>query len=105
MAVALTYLAGVGSLAGALVAAALSQSGIVTTALDNFGGGESGDYVFALTGIALVVVAVLAPDGLTGVARRLVARRRGGRGGPESGGASSPGGVAASDAERLEVAP
>ena len=105
VAVALTYLAGVGSLAGALVAAALSQSGIVTTALDNLGGGESGDYVFALTGIALVVVAVLAPDGLTGVARRLVARRREARVGQGRGG-DAPGGPGAErGAGQLEVAP
>jgi branched-chain amino acid transport system permease protein len=74
VAVALTYLSGVASLAGALVAAALSQSGVVTTALDQVGGGESGDYVFALTGLGLIVVAVMAPDGVTGVVRRGWAR-------------------------------
>jgi branched-chain amino acid transport system permease protein len=79
VAVALTYLAGVSSLAGALVAATLAQSGIVTTGLNTLGDGQAGDYVFALAGIGLVVVAVVAPAGLTGLARdgaaRLAARR------------------------------
>lgn len=71
VAVALTYLAGVASLAGALVAAALAQNGLVTTAADKLNGGQSGDYIFAVTGLALIVVAVAAPDGLTGLGRRL----------------------------------
>ena len=79
VAVALTYLSGVASLAGALLAAALSQSGIVTTALDNLGSGESGDYVFAFTGLGLIVVAVLVPDGITGAVRRGVRRVTGWR--------------------------
>jgi len=76
VAVALTYLAGVASLAGALVAAALSQRGLLTTALDSASGGNSGDYVFALTGLALVVMAVVAPDGITGGIRRTWAALR-----------------------------
>jgi branched-chain amino acid transport system permease protein len=69
VAVALTYLAGVSSLAGALLAAALAQSGIVTTGLNSLGDGQAGEYVFAFAGIGLVVVAVVAPAGLTGLLR------------------------------------
>jgi branched-chain amino acid transport system permease protein len=69
VAVALTYLAGVSSLGGALLAATLAQAGVVTTALNQLGDGEPGRYVFALSGIGLMLVAVLAPAGLTGLVR------------------------------------
>jgi branched-subunit amino acid ABC-type transport system permease component len=70
VAVALTYLAGVSSLGGALLAGALAQAGVVTTVLNSWGGGDTGNYVFALTGIGLIVVAIMAPAGLTGVVRQ-----------------------------------
>lgn len=70
VAVALTYLAGVSSLGGALLAAALAQAGVVTTVLNSWSGGDAGDYVFALTGVGLIVVAIMAPAGLTGVWRQ-----------------------------------
>jgi ABC-type branched-subunit amino acid transport system permease subunit len=70
VAVALTYLSGVASLAGALLAATLARGGVATTAVDAATGGEAGEYVFALTGVALVVVAISAPDGVVGLARR-----------------------------------
>lgn len=70
VAVALTYLAGVSSLGGALLAAALAQAGVVTTVLNSWSGGDAGDYVFALTGVGLIVVAIVAPAGLTGVWRQ-----------------------------------
>ena len=70
VAVALTYLAGVSSLGGALLAAALAQAGVVTTVLNSWSGGDAGDYVFALTGVGLIAVAIMAPAGLTGVWRQ-----------------------------------
>lgn len=70
VAVALTYLAGVSSLGGALLAAALAQAGVVTTVLNSWSGGDAGDYVFALTGVGLIVMAIVAPAGLTGVWRQ-----------------------------------
>jgi ABC-type branched-subunit amino acid transport system permease subunit len=70
VAVALTYLSGVASLAGALLAATLARGGVATTAVDAATGGEAGEYVFALTGVALVVVAISAPDGVVGLVRR-----------------------------------
>ena len=80
VAVALTYLSGVSSLAGALVAATLAQAGVVTTFMNGLSGGSAGEYVFALTGLVLVVVTITAPEGITGVVRNrfaaLAARRR-----------------------------
>ena len=60
---ALTYLGGIASLTGALVAGALATGGVVTVAT---GGAESSQGQFALTGLALVAATVLAPDGLRG---------------------------------------
>jgi ABC-type branched-subunit amino acid transport system permease subunit len=74
VAVALTYLSGVASLAGALLAATLARGGVATAAVDAATGGSAGEYVFALTGVGLVVVAIAAPDGLVGLVRRSVAR-------------------------------
>ncbi len=80
VAVALTYLAGVSSISGALVAASLTQAGIVTAVSDGVSGGSSNEYVFAISGLLLMVTAVLAPEGLTGIWRaqwaRLVERLR-----------------------------
>ncbi len=60
---ALTYLGGIASLTGALVAGALATGGVVTVV---GGGAESSQGQFALTGLALVAATVLAPDGLRG---------------------------------------
>ena len=80
---ALTYLGGIASLTGALVAGALATGGLVNVA---GGGAESSQGHFALTGLALVAATVLAPDGLRGRASAAAAwaRRRGARstGGP-----------------------
>ena len=71
---ALTYLGGVSSITGALVAGALAQAGIVTTALNGMSGGDAGDYVYAVSGLALIVTAVLAPEGLSGIWRERTAQ-------------------------------
>ena len=76
VAVALTYLAGVSSIGGALLAGGLAQAGIVTTVLNGFTGDAAGRYVFAVSGLSLIVTAVTAPQGITGVVRSAVARRR-----------------------------
>ena len=75
VAVALTYLAGVSSVSGALVAGALAQAGIYTAFLNHLTGGDANTYVFALSGIALIVTAITAPEGITGVVRSLVSPR------------------------------
>jgi branched-subunit amino acid ABC-type transport system permease component len=77
VALALTYLGGVSAIAGALVAGALASSGIVTTLLDGGSEGKAATYSYAVSGLALIVVAILAPEGITGVVRRQVARVRG----------------------------
>ena len=71
---ALTYLGGVASIGGALVAGLLAQAGLVTTLSTDLSGGEVGQYVFATSGIALILTAIFAPDGLTGLAHRAVER-------------------------------
>ncbi|HRW38368.1 MAG: ABC transporter permease [Acidimicrobiales bacterium] len=76
VAVALTYLAGVSSVGGALLAGALAQAGIVTTLLSSKGGGDADTYVFAISGIALILTAIFAPEGITGLVRDRVASLR-----------------------------
>ncbi|MEJ7583510.1 MAG: ABC transporter permease [Acidimicrobiales bacterium] len=68
---ALTYLGGIASISGALVAGALSQEGLVTQLTS---GGRQSQYQFAISGVALIVVAILAPSGITGVLRSLARR-------------------------------
>jgi branched-subunit amino acid ABC-type transport system permease component len=81
VAVALTYLSGVSSIGGALLAGALAQAGIVTMLLDGPTGGDADRYVFAVSGVLLVVAAISAPEGITGLVRNGLRRAR--RGGPE----------------------
>ncbi len=77
VALAMTYLAGVSSIGGALLAGCLAQAGLLSAA----GGGGSGDgaverYRFAISGVALIVMAIVAPEGVTGLVRRGVRRLR-----------------------------
>lgn len=84
VAVALTYLAGISSISGALLAGLLTQAGLVTTWRDGGSSGTSAAYAYVVSGLALIVVAILAPEGLTGLVtgrvRRLRARLAGRRG-------------------------
>lgn len=74
---ALTYIGGIGRIAGALVGGALVANGIVFTVLDDATG--IGDYQLFASGVAVVVATVLLPEGLAGglarVARFAAARR------------------------------
>ncbi len=74
VAVALTYLAGVSSVGGALVAGLLAQAGVVVVAVDDISGSEANTYVFAISGLALIAAAIWAPAGLTGLARAGLSR-------------------------------
>jgi ABC-type branched-subunit amino acid transport system permease subunit len=76
VAVALAYLAGVSSVSGALVAGALAQAGIFTAFTNDLTGGDANTYVFAISGLALIVTAITAPEGITGLVRSLAARVR-----------------------------
>ena len=69
---AVTYLGGVATISGALLGGLLVPGGLVFTALDRLAG--LGNESLLLSALAFVVVAVLAPEGLTGLLRR-VARR------------------------------
>lgn len=71
---ALTYLAGVSSIGGALLAGLLASSGLLTTVLDGGSNGASSRYVYAVSGLALIVTAIVAPEGITGLVRRGVHR-------------------------------
>jgi len=62
VAISLVYVAGIGTPLGALVAGALVSGGVVTHAL----GSTASDYQFAVSGVLLVVAAVLLPDGIVG---------------------------------------
>lgn len=66
---ALCYLGGIATLSGALIAGVLTSGGIVT----QMQGGATGDassYQYAVSGLLLIIVAILYPDGLSMAARR-----------------------------------
>jgi branched-subunit amino acid ABC-type transport system permease component len=88
VAVALTYLAGVSSVGGALVAGALAQAGIYTAFMNDLTGGDANTYVFAVSGLALIMTAITAPEGITGLVRSAAARL--GRGTPTPPPSSTP---------------
>jgi ABC-type branched-subunit amino acid transport system permease subunit len=69
---AMTYLAGIASIAGALVAGAFAKGGLLTVALDQ----ESSQYTYVVNAVALIAVAVLYPDGVTGAIGSLWQRAR-----------------------------
>lgn len=70
----IAYLGGITSISGALVGGALAAGGIVFTALDQVG--TLGRYQLLLSGVGLVAVVVLAPEGIAGAGRRLLGRRK-----------------------------
>ena len=70
VALALTFLAGISSISGALLAGVLAQAGLLTVVLNGQTGGNTGSYVFAASGLMLMTAAVLAPAGITGVVRQ-----------------------------------
>lgn len=76
VAVALTYLAGVSSIGGALLAGGLAQAGLITTVMNGFTEDRAGNYVFAISGISLIVTAITTPEGITGAVRNLLRRLR-----------------------------
>lgn len=60
VAVALTYLGGISSIGGALVAGLIAQSGVIM----QLGGSSSGRYQIAISGIILILVTIFAPSGI-----------------------------------------
>ena len=75
--VSLSYLAvatvgGIASIGGAFIGGALAMGGIASALLDRVA--HAGRYQLLLNGLALVAVAVLAPDGLAGTATRAARR-------------------------------
>jgi hypothetical protein len=74
----MTYLAGVSSIGGALLAGCIAQAGLLTALGGGSGAGDGpvDRYRFAISGIALIVMAIVAPEGVTGLVRRLVGRLR-----------------------------
>ncbi len=73
---AITYLSGIASVAGALLAGVFAEGGLLTAA----SGGSGSELQFAVQGLVLMVMAAVYPDGLTGAAYslrdRLVRRPR-----------------------------
>lgn len=70
VALAMTYLTGIAGVTGAVLAGLLAQSGLVTVLGRGGTAGGGGDHTFLVSGLALVVMAVVAPEGLTGLVRR-----------------------------------
>ena len=67
---ALTYLAGIAALSGGITAGMLAPVGVLTVLMGQDVGKPS-PYQFAISGLLLVAMAVLYPDGVTGGARAL----------------------------------
>jgi branched-chain amino acid transport system permease protein len=71
---AIAYLGGIARISGAMVGGALVAGGIVFTAVDDlFGWGR---YQLLVSGLGLVAIAVLYPDGLSGLGWRVWGRFR-----------------------------
>jgi ABC-type branched-subunit amino acid transport system permease subunit len=74
---AITYLSGIASVAGALLAGVFADGGLLTAA----SGGSGSEMQFAIQGLVLMVMAAAYPDGLTGAAYavrdRIAGRQRG----------------------------
>ena len=75
--IALTYLGGIASITGALFAGLLIPGGILTSLLDQ--GGSGSQYQLAISGLALILVAVLYPEGIGGAIRKITATRKAAR--------------------------
>ena len=76
--VALAYLGGISSVIGAIVAGLIAQAGLLT-AVTGASGTTGGDQIYAWSGIALVLAALFAPEGVVGLCRRLLPPRLDGR--------------------------
>ena len=70
---ALCYLGGIATLSGALIAGVLASGGIVTQ-LQGGATGDASSYQYAVSGLMLIVVAILYPDGVSTAVRRGVTR-------------------------------
>jgi ABC-type branched-subunit amino acid transport system permease subunit len=69
VAVAITFLAGIATPLGALIAGLLASGGVLAL----LGGSDASQYQFAINGVLLVLAAMFLPDGIAG---RLSRRRR-----------------------------
>lgn len=70
---ALCYLGGIATLGGALIAGVLASGGILTE-LQGGATGNASSYQFAVSGVLLIVVAIVYPDGLGVAVRRAFGR-------------------------------
>ncbi len=73
--VALTYLAGIAAMSGSLTAGLFAPVGLLAIAMGQDVGNPS-EYQFAISGLLLIVMAVLYPDGVTGFIRAIYRRLR-----------------------------
>jgi ABC-type branched-subunit amino acid transport system permease subunit len=72
---ALLYLGGVGRITGALIAGALASGGLLTQALGG-NGSVGSEYQVAISGLLLIAVTILQPDGIAGTFAAVRARLR-----------------------------
>jgi len=71
---AITYLCGIASVSGALLAGVLAPTGVLAV-MAGQDLTKTSPYAFAINGALLMVVAVLAPGGITGLVRTAFSRR------------------------------
>ena len=75
---ALCYLGGIATISGALIAGVLASGGVLTQ-LQGGATGNASSYQFAVSGLALIVVVILYPDGISNAIRRGLSRLGPGR--------------------------
>jgi ABC-type branched-subunit amino acid transport system permease subunit len=103
---AITYVGGVGRIAGAVAAGfLLASNGVMATLLDKLF--SFNQYQALIAGLALMLTAVANPDGIAkemqGTYVKLLGRIRRARGGPTAAATGSPGDDAGADRERSET--
>lgn len=72
---ALAYLGGIATVSGAMVAGALASGGLVFVALDRWIG--FGKYELLVSGVGLILTAILNPEGIAGGVRLMIGNLRG----------------------------
>lgn len=72
--IALSYLGGIASVTGAVIASLLVPGGVLTVVLERSGTGGT-EYQLAISGVALVVLAVVYPSGISGALGRFRQQR------------------------------
>jgi ABC-type branched-subunit amino acid transport system permease subunit len=73
--VAMTYLSGIAAPAAALVAGAITETGVLTVGMEQLND-DASQYQFAVSGLFLLVAAIKFPSGIVGASSRAAKRAK-----------------------------